>query len=203
MTNDSIPFKDFYLIEICPYVNFPTCTIGAMLNILNIIVFLRKAMASSMNTIFLHLSIVELAALVINIPLTWHVCLEHKELHQHVYHWEIFHFFGRCTTTALFYISVWLTVMLAIWRYLAIAHPFHERNWCNVKTTRVMLIAGYIFGSLLSLPSFFSIHIEKHPNNDYTIEYYEKGVLYYIHFVLYGTVLKLVPSVILTVFSYK
>lgn len=200
-------FKDYYLVNICPYINFPACVIGSFLNVLNIAVFSRKSMDSlmSMSTIFLHLSIVELAALLVNIPLTWHVCVLHKDVHQHVHNWEIFHIFGRCTVLQLYYTSIWLTVMLTIWRYKAIAHPFDDRSWGSKKNTRMMLIAGYMFGIVLSLPSWFSLHIEERKENQYrpTIEFYEEGVLFYIHFILYGTVLKLVPSVILTVFSYK
>ena len=206
-TGPLLDFKNYYLSVICPYPNFISSGIGSVLNILNIVVFTRKSMASPMTTIFLHLSIVDLAVLLINIPLTWHVCIDHNSNHQHVYSWEVFHFIGRYVTTLLFYTSVWFTVMLAKWRYSAFVYPLKERRWSNKKNTRIALIAGYIFGTVLTLPLYLSLHIQpsNHHGNTttYTIEYHETSAWYFIHFILFGTTLKLIPSVVLSVLSYK
>ncbi|XP_065209211.1 lysophosphatidic acid receptor 6-like [Planococcus citri] len=200
-------FKDNYLMYICPYPNFISSVIGSFLNILNIVVFTRKNMASTMTTIFLHLSIVDLATLLIYIPTTWHICVQHNTTGQHVLAWERFHLFSRCTSSVLYYASAWFTVMLAIWRYMAIVHPFKEHNWCNEAKTRIMLVAGYVIGFVLSVPLILSMQIEDHKQGNSTtsttIEYNEESLLYSINFVLYGAVLKLLPSIVLTICSYK
>lgn len=127
-------------------------------------------------------------------------------------------------------VSIWLTVTLAVWRYIAVAHPQHNREWCCMRTTMVAIFSAYVVSPLLCFPLFlaFSLQpktvavdnyghiIRKSDNLDggarnitiYTVNISELGkasdnLLRHINFWVYSVVIKLIPCVALTELSRR
>lgn len=177
------------------------------------------------NLIFANLAIVDLAALITYMPRSWHECLrlQRYSVKEHrVYEWEMVSLHSWHIASIFHGISIWLTVMLAVWRYIAIAHPLKERKWCDMKTTRNMIIAGYVVLPIIWIPAYFDFHVgpmvalldgdgnltsNQTSSIPTTISKMQSRqlskLLRSLHMSLYGVLLKIVPSVVLTVFSYK
>lgn len=127
-------------------------------------------------------------------------------------------------------VSIWLTVTLAVWRYVAVVHPQRNREWCCMRTTIAAIVSAYIVSPLLCIPLFlaFSIHpittevsidghIIKKPNNVdigarnitiYIVNFSELGkangnLLSHINFWVYSVVIKLIPCAALTELSRR
>lgn len=56
-------------------------------------------------------------------------------------------------------ISIWLTVTLAIWRYIAVAHPQKNRLWCGMNTTLVAIASSYVVCPIIAIPLYLSFSI--------------------------------------------
>ena len=56
--------------------------------------------------------------------------------------------------------STWLTVMMAVSRYLAICHPFKARMVIGMKFTRACTCGIVIFCVILNIPRYFFLEIE-------------------------------------------
>lgn len=123
-----------------------------------------------------------------------------------------------------------MTVTLAVWRYIAVAHPQRNREWCCMRTTMVAIFSAYVVSPLLCFPLFlaFSLQpntvavdnyghiIKKSDNLDggarnttiYTVNISELGkasdnLLRHINFWVYSVVIKLIPCVALTELSRR
>ena len=51
--------------------------------------------------------------------------------------------------------STWLTVMMAVSRYIAVCHPLHARSFINQRGTRITILAVWIGSFAINLPRFW------------------------------------------------
>lgn len=51
--------------------------------------------------------------------------------------------------------TIWMTVLLALNRYIAICRPFNATSWCTRKKTRLQVALVYGFAFLYNFPRFF------------------------------------------------
>lgn len=56
-------------------------------------------------------------------------------------------------------VSIFLTVMLALWRYIAVCHP-HKKN-LFMKRTVLVIVASYIISPIVSIPLYLSLSIRE------------------------------------------
>jgi hypothetical protein len=105
--------------------------------------------------------------------------------------------------------STWLTVMMAVSRYLAICHPFKARMVIGMKFTRACTCGIVIFCVLLNIPRYFFLEIE-HVEFDGSIRWFTMpGVMRKnkqaetFYYWLYFVVGILLPLVILTFSNMK
>ncbi|XP_065209215.1 G-protein coupled receptor dmsr-1-like [Planococcus citri] len=198
----------YYKRNISGYVDMPTCIIGLIFNILNLVIFTRKKMRSPINLVFANLSLADLLTLLTLIPISWLHIAEHnvnvdrKSSYEQELLFISCHDFG----TTFHFISAFLTVMLAIWRYIAVVHPFTGWPRCNMKTTRNVIAAVYVTGILLNLPMYLSRNISiKRDNNTivYVPGFKRDSILFTTAFAIKGVLQYLLPSVLLPMFSFK
>lgn len=57
-------------------------------------------------------------------------------------------------------ISIWLTVTLAVWRYIAVAYPHRNRIWCNMRTTLITIASAYIVCPFAAIPLYLATAIQ-------------------------------------------
>ncbi|XP_065209244.1 G-protein coupled receptor dmsr-1-like [Planococcus citri] len=158
-----LSFYAAYAEYINPSLFFTVTIIGSTLNTLNIIVFTRKSMISPNNLIFAHLAIVDLASLITYMPRWANETIRRKmySVKEHrIYEWETIGMYSYLVSSTFHAISIWLAIMLAVWRYIAIVHPLKERQWCNLKTTKIFIAVGYVTCSLGIIPGYFSLEVQ-------------------------------------------
>ena len=68
--------------------------------------------------------------------------------------------FRQCSDADILLASIWLTVMLAIERYIAICRPFLASKVCTVKKARLIIIAIYVISVIVCLPMFLTYRFE-------------------------------------------
>ncbi|XP_065204097.1 sex peptide receptor-like [Planococcus citri] len=222
-------YHSYSNMRICGYVDMLCCVVTTISNTLIITVFTRSTMVSPMNTIFIHIAITESLAILSFIPRSWHEYFQVEPCSIHIYRtykWENFALHSYLLAFAFRHMVVWLTVMLGVWRYIAIVHPLKKSQWCDMRTTRKLIIAGYIFGFLITIPIYFYIAVQPFriqldengclPSNSTTSNktinttIYEFSVplekfpfLYSFSFIGYAVLIKTVPALVLIVISYK
>src|SRR6218665_553362 len=64
--------------------------------------------------------------------------------------------------------STWLTVTMALSRYLAVCRPMHARGFISLRGTRTALIGNFVGSLLLNLPRFWHYVPVRHPCSEIT-----------------------------------
>ena len=103
------------------YLSLMVCLFGTVANALNVAVLTRKDMASApINRILTALAIADMLVMVEYMPFA---CYQYLVLPNEInmpYRWAVFVLFHSHFTQVLHTISICLTLVLAIWRYIAI-----------------------------------------------------------------------------------
>ncbi|KAB0795454.1 hypothetical protein PPYR_12293 [Photinus pyralis] len=209
------------------YLSILVCVFGSIANILNICVLSRREMRSPTNAILTGLAVADLLVMLEYIPFSCHVYFDPNARYTASYFsygWAIFMAFHALFAQVCHFISICLTVVLAIWRYIIISSSQSNREWCNAYRTKVTIILTYLLCPLVCLPLFVSLKIteqvksvselgriiqqnelptyagEKHNATLYVLDY---GHFKEISFWVYGVVIKLVPCILLTILSQR
>ncbi|CAG2110456.1 unnamed protein product, partial [Medioppia subpectinata] len=171
-------FADFYR-PIHGYLSLAVCVFGIIANVLNIIVLTRKNMISATNSILTGMAVSDMCVIASYIPFAIHnfIRTETDEEVVNAYGWALFTLFHAHFTVICHTISIWLTVILAFWRYLAIRSPQNSKTWCSMKRAKYAIV------------DFSSIAIQ----ND--------ELLQKLNFWMFSVLLKLIPCVLLTILS--
>lgn len=209
--------------------SFVVCVFGSIANVLNICVLTTKEMRWPTNLILTGLAIADLLVMLEYIPFTVHRYINveaNKYIDNYSYNWAVFTIFHALFSQVFHFISCCLTVILAIWRYMAITNPHNSRYWCEAKRTFYTILVTYIVCPIICSPLFLSLKIisynqtcDKHGrilNKKDLVNYTEvtaKRLIYiidyvsedykYMSFWVYGVVIKLVPCILLTHLSRK
>ncbi|XP_065204460.1 sex peptide receptor-like [Planococcus citri] len=195
-------YYDDYLYA---YVTIVTCCIGVIFNLINSLVFTRKTMKSPPNLIFTHLAFVDLLQLLIRLlSASLKLTYDKNSEVRNTYAWLAFRkTYDACLATFHF-ISVFLTVQLAVWRYLGVDHPVKGRNWCNMRITRNVIVAGYVMCSIsLGLPTFLAPEIKPKCENSTKFYTDDDWLMHEISAIVYGMMDRLIPSVFLAFLTYR
>ncbi|XP_034656962.1 uncharacterized protein LOC117894169 [Drosophila subobscura] len=142
------------------YVSLVVCILGTIANTLNIIVLTRKEMRSPTNAILTGLAVADLAVMLEYIPYTIHDFILTDSLPREQklsYGWACFINFHSIFAQVLHTISIWLTVTLAVWRYIAVGYPQKNRVWCGMRTTIITIFTAYVVCVLVVSPSLYLI----------------------------------------------
>ncbi|GBP47127.1 Sex peptide receptor [Eumeta japonica] len=216
--------KDFQkvYVTIHGYIALVICVLGSAANSINIAVLSRKEMASSTNSILTGLAVADLLVMIDYIPLALHMYTTiGSELNRNSYGWAMFVYFHSIFSQAFHTISIWLTITLAVWRYIAIKFPQKNRTLCDKKNTTIAIALAYIICPILCLPIYFAMNIKvqsdlqkNHTNINDTLDTASdaSGVKYVIVmtdneaflgaiFWIYSVIIKLIPCVVLSILS--
>lgn len=63
--------------------------------------------------------------------------------------------------------STWLTVVMAIGRYIAICRPLHARRFISLRATRVTISLVFVAAFLANLPRFWRYYVMRKPCSEY------------------------------------
>lgn len=205
------------------------CLFGSIANVLNICVLTTREMRWPTNIILTGLAVADLLVMVEYMPFTYHRYLNQegrKYIDNYSYNWAMFTVFHALFSQVFHFISCCLTVILAVWRYMAITHPHTSRFWCDVKKTFYIILLTYVVCPIICSPLFVSLKIltynqtcddsdrilNKKALLNYTGVTYKKEIYVTtyvsedyknISFWIYGVVIKLVPCILLTHLSRR
>lgn len=215
------------------YVSLMVCQFGCVANILNIAVLSRREMRSPTNAILTGLAVADLLVMLDYIPYACHTYLspETREVNDKFsYGWTTFVLFHSLFSQVCHTISICLTVILAVWRYIAVAYPQKNRDWCKMENTVLALVLAYIICPIICIPLYLAISVQhKEELLDATGHIIENAnitegdnrttTLYYVHFNnwalrndelfkkvniwIYSVVIKIIPCIALTVLSLR
>lgn len=135
----------FSYSRIHSHLSLTVCLFGCFANLLNIIVLTRHEMRSSTNAILTGLAIADLLVMIDYIPYAlYNGILRLSRTERLSYSWVFYVLFHATFAQICHTISIWLTVTLAIWRFIAIGFPQKNRLWCNMRTTVIAIVSSYI-----------------------------------------------------------
>lgn len=218
-------FEETYKYMHGPF-SIVVCVFGSIANILNICVLTTKDMRWPTNYILTSLAVTDLLVMIEYIPFAVHRYIDINKryyIDHYTYNWAVFMVFHAVFTMILHFVSCCLTVILAVWRYIAVSQPQNIFVWCNSQRTKLTIFLTYVLCPLICLPLFLPIKVNEtshlcdkygrfvnavgnNSTNTYNMTIYlvdnEKENYRYISFLTYGVVLKLAPCILLSVLSY-
>lgn len=204
------------------------CVFGSIANSLNIAVLTRKEMISPTNAILTGLAVADLLVMLEYIPYAVHSYLYlQPSRDRFTYGWALFVLFHALFGQVFHTISIWLTVTLAVWRYIAVTHPQKNREWCSFRRSVVAIVSAYLFCPVICVPLYVTTSITESTriiDNDGMFsnaslfnatdlpEGVTNGTVFRVvlsknavalNFWMYSVVIKLIPCVALTVLSLR
>ncbi|KAH9630655.1 hypothetical protein HF086_003946 [Spodoptera exigua] len=212
-------------VRVHGYIALLICLLGSAANSVNIAVLSRKEMISSTNSILTGLAVADLLVMIDYIPLALHIYTDIcAELNRNSYAWAVYVYFHSIFSQTFHTISIWLTITLAVWRFIAIKFPQKNRTLCNKKNTNIAIAVAYAVCPILCLPIYFAMKIRvipsKHGHNnttlhdtdvvsnvteskepEYAIVMTENDELLTAIFWIYSVFIKLIPCVVLSILS--
>uniref|UniRef100_A0A1E1WN16 G-protein coupled receptors family 1 profile domain-containing protein n=1 Tax=Pectinophora gossypiella TaxID=13191 RepID=A0A1E1WN16_PECGO len=202
------------------YIAIVICIVGSATNSINIAVLSRREMASPTNSILTGLAVADLLVMLEYIPFALHMNIKiGPQVNKNTYAWAVFVYFHSIFSQTFHTISIWLAVTLAVWRYVAIAYPQKNRSWCSKRNTTLAIVSAYVICPFLCLPIYFAMTIvpsEVTPQNNsefaedlslphnrtvYVLEMSKNVELVTAIMWIYSVILKLVPSIALSILS--
>ncbi|XP_034840622.1 G-protein coupled receptor dmsr-1-like [Maniola hyperantus] len=217
-------FQRMY-VKVHGYIALIICLLGSVANSVNIAVLSRKEMMSSTNSILTALAVADLLVMIDYIPLALHIYTNiAEELNRNSYSWAVFVYFHSIFSQTFHTISIWLTITLAVWRFIAIKFPQKNKTLCNRTNTNIAIGIAYFVCPILCLPIYFAMDIQELPkqHNDgdnstvneteflnisvveepmYAISMTHNENLLTAIFWIYSVFLKLIPCVVLSILS--
>ncbi|XP_047021675.1 G-protein coupled receptor dmsr-1-like [Helicoverpa zea] len=214
-------------VRIHGYIALLICLLGSAANSVNIAVLSRKEMISSTNSILTGLAVADLLVMIDYIPLALHIYTDIcAELNRNSYAWAVYVYFHSIFSQTFHTISIWLTITLAVWRFIAIKFPQKNRTLCNKKNTNIAIAVAYAVCPILCLPIYFAMKIQEIPSSsknghenvtlndtdiiknatvsterEYAIVMTDNNELLTAIFWIYSVFIKLIPCVVLSILS--
>ncbi|KAK9302802.1 hypothetical protein QLX08_005296 [Tetragonisca angustula] len=220
-----------YYSQLHGWISLLVCIFGSIANVLNILVLTRREMRSPTNIILTGLAIADLLVMIDYIPYVIHFYLYRRSRRDtFTYGWTIFVLFHSNFAQVCHTISICLTLILAVWRYVAVARPQQNREWCSYRRTILAILIAYVFCPVLCIPVYITTEMREQVeildsngmsikgrnesfigNTTNTTLYFVQltemaenhAILKQLNFWVYSVVIKLFPCVILTIVSLK
>ncbi|XP_049546669.1 G-protein coupled receptor dmsr-1-like isoform X4 [Anopheles darlingi] len=205
------------------------CIFDSIANTLNIVVLTRREMRSPTNAILTGLAIADLLVMLDYMPYAVNSVpyLRLSREQRLTYGWAWYIMFHSIFAQICHTISIWLTVTLAIWRYIAVAYPQRNRQWCDMSKTLAAIFSSYVVCPFLAIPIYLSFSIQSNvellgsdgnlllSNTNDTgrnVTLFRLGTsqlvrdnptLLNVNFWIYSVVFKLIPCIALTILSLR
>ena len=205
------------------YVAAVVCVWGVIANTANIVVLTRKHMISSTNLILMWLAVADLLTMLSYFPYSIHFyIMKDPELQfpaTKSFYWIYFMLFHINFTVVCHTIAIWLTIILAIFRYLYICYPAKGQRLCSLRRAKLSILAVYISTTIICVPNYLvnsiasytkEVPISTEQNNSAMVNktYYNfaltddsKQVLNTFNYWIHACLIKVIPCLLLTVLT--
>lgn len=127
-------------------------------------------MISPTNSILTGLAVSDMLVMFDYIPFSIHSYVQLNQTYEDLYswNWTLFALFHAHFSVVCHAISTWLTVLLAVWRYISVRHPARARGWCSQSRAHRLIFLTYVSVIVCCIPIYLSLNIiqRKHsPDN--------------------------------------
>ena len=141
------------------------CSLGIVGNVLNLLVLTRKSLSTRMDRMekSAHVGLIALAIsdLLFCVTAFPHSLQDRKAFeHEHIGFWLLYEVYGNAVINIFIMSSTWLTVAMAVSRYLAVCYPMKGREILGATFSRCANVVVFVFCILFNLPRFWSFQIE-------------------------------------------
>ena len=191
------------------YTSMVVCILGLAFNIMNVVVLTRKNMITSTNTILTALAIADMMTMLTYLPYaSYFYCYARPEgTYGHKKGWIIYLLITTNIFITVHTIAMWLTVSLAVFRYIVVCHHTLGPRLCNIRRAKFTIACVFLGTVIFCIPNYvmyFPKEIELDGKRGYwfTVNPFVTEFVKVINFWLYGVVLKVAPCVLLTVLSW-
>lgn len=216
-TYDNLQLLKIRYAEIHGYISVLVCVFGIIANIANIVVLNKKHMRTSTNVILMWLAVADLCTMIEYVPfaLRFYIFkdpdLEFPE--NKSYSWMCYLLFHADFSLTMHSMSIWLTIMLAIFRFLYVFFPTKGKEYCSIKHAKIIVTGVYISAVLVCIPNYISNYwkaSEKNIRNENVTVYtftQRKDIdenfliVFDLNYWVQSILIKLVPCFLLTVLT--
>ncbi|XP_069115401.1 G-protein coupled receptor dmsr-1-like [Argopecten irradians] len=197
------------------------CVFGVIANILNIVVLTRKNMQTSTNVILTGLAISDGATMAAYFPWAlWMYIIYGTGVSAKRDTLECAHFqmWYAIFSVIVHSISIWLTVTLAVFRFIFIRFPRRGTRYCNIQRAKLAVVIVVVVVIIVCIPNSVNYEIYNgiervvvegpHVGNDSVYWVGQKKNTDFqifvnkFNFFVQALLVKLLPCVLLTVFSF-
>ncbi|KAK6176519.1 hypothetical protein SNE40_014787 [Patella caerulea] len=193
------------------YASIVVCIFGVCTNIFNITILTRRDMRTPTNIILSWLAVADILTMLPYIPFAIHFYCPNSPPfiapEKYSYKWILYMLFVINSAATTHTISNWLGVSLSFFRFLQMRSTSRgplakERRITQVKIVTVII---YLTSCMILVPNYLTNEIESHPGprntTIYRVKSNETDGLVVINFVIYAVVAKVVPCLLMIVFS--
>lgn len=198
------------------YLATVVCVFGIVANVLNIVVLTRPNMISSTNCILTGLAVSDGLTMLAYLPFALRFyCLygTQPSPERNTLAAVRYMLFFACFSVVVHTVSIWLTLTLAIFRYIVVKYPRHNLTTCSLSRAKLAVILVYLVTIVVCIPNFVILIVKGHPVDENSpstdiiwlvVFKQETEIDKHIHnlnFWIQAIVVKLVPCVGLTILS--
>ena len=177
------PEMDLRATKVIYHIVLPIiCTCGILGILITMFVLSHKNMRTSTNCYLMALSVADLLFLSLLAP---RLAENQFQPHTHTYYiYQIYSTYSTELGNVCLLASIWLTVMLAVERYIAVCKPFLATKLCTVARARLSIILIFVICLLLRLVNFWQYKVSSWwiPGSNTTMYYIEHVDFSYHHF---------------------
>lgn len=214
--NSTSPLAYFYenYFNIHGYLSVCICLFGILANTANIIVLTRKNMiTSTTNYILLFLAIADLLTMLDYFPYAMHFyILKDPDLHwpqTRGFGWVCFLLFHASFSIVCHTIAIWLTISLAIFRFICIWFPARGNTYCTVERAKIAIGLIIVLTVIICIPNYISNQKSDIPDCNgtqfvgyvYSIKTLESVTVSKLNYWVQAILIKLIPCFMLTLLT--
>lgn len=204
-------YKDYH-----GYLATVVCAFGILANILNIVVLTRKNMISATNCILTGLAISDGLTMVAYLPFALRFYVLYgvaPSPERNTLGAVRFMLFYACFSVVVHTVSIWLTVTLAVFRYIFILYPRRGSVLCSLQRAKIAVFLVYAVTLIVCIPNFVTITVQGHSTDSangtiyvwivaFKLDTATDRFVYNFNFWIQAILVKLVPCVGLTILSF-
>ena len=146
-----------YIID--RYVTHYIALVGIIGNLINLVVLSRRSLTAHMGRLekSSHIGLIALAVsdflyCMCSFPQAWN---DHTFSRPSISFWLVYDTYGTACINCFLLSSSWLTMSMAVCRYLAICHPLRARQYLGMTASRTIIIVVFCLSILFNLPRFW------------------------------------------------
>ena len=204
------------------YVSSFICIFGVISNIMNMIVLTRRHMLTPTNCILTALALADMVTMGVYLvyAVYFYIITHPVAEYKHSEGWMYFVCINNLTVITCHNMAMWLTVSLAVFRYIFVCHHVVANQLCSLARAKLTIIIVVVATMVVCIPNFFLYRVYnlieetvENPSvkdlNNKTFGYwigYSRIVLEHelyqpVTFWIYGVIIKIAPCVLLTILS--